>query len=409
MFSAGRKRRPIGNWIGWPLGAIAACLVGCDDQTPQPAPQPSMVSTPANLNLYPVQSSAEEDRLFIKVTAVGGVQVDMPLAFDTGSAGITLYAPDVLPGMVDSNGFSFEEGQATIEANGVIVTRQEGVRVYGSSTNGKSEIGNLGYATITFGDSHGQLTTTVMPVFFYYQIVDNATGNVVPIPPQRGWFGVNSAYDLINVGTVKPESGYPPCTQGVGDSCLVVSVLKYVNYGPGIDAGFRVDPAPLQPCEIDSPGACVPEPMLTVGLTPSDIASFSSTPLTCSSQSQISGFPNCSNAISNTTVSLPGGAGTFSGAVLFDSGTPNMVLYPASESEFPPVQPGTMITVQTAAPSPFSYTFTSSAGVIGGLPDPDAVQVIYGTMPQGISIMGVAYFTTNYLFIDFSSSSEGWN
>jgi hypothetical protein len=407
MVSASSRNTP-DNYLIWLIATAAAGLMGCHDQTPRPPPTPSVVSSPAKLNLYPVQSSTDEDRLFIKVTAIGGIQVDMPLAFDTGSAGITLYAPDVLPGMADSSGFSFQEGQTTIEVDGLIVTRQEGARVYGSSTNGKTEIGNLGYATITFGDSEGQLTTAVMPVFLYYQIVDNGTGQLVPAPPQRGWFGVNSAYDIINAGTAKPEFGYPACTQGVVGSCLVASVLKYIKYVPGLDAGFRVDPAPLQPCEIDSPGACTPKPMLTIGLTPTDLAAFSTAPLTCTSQSQIGGFSNCSNDINDATVSLRGGAGTFSGGVLFDSGTPSIVLYPPSGSDFPSIQPGTMITVQTPTPSSFTYSFTSSTATVGGFPAPDAVQVIGGSIPQGVSIIGLAYFTTNAFIIDFSTGTEGW-
>ena len=73
-------------------------------------------------------------------------------------------------------------------------TRSPQVRI---RSNGRSQTGNIGYATITFGNADGQLTTQVMPVFLYYLITDNATGNPEPVPIQRGWFGVNSGPGLI--------------------------------------------------------------------------------------------------------------------------------------------------------------------------------------------------------------------
>ena len=63
---------------------------------PHVAPPPTGsggIQQPMTLNLYPETSSADGSRLFIKVTAVGTASVDMPLAFDTGSAGPVVQQP----------------------------------------------------------------------------------------------------------------------------------------------------------------------------------------------------------------------------------------------------------------------------------------------------------------------------
>ncbi len=193
----------------------------------------------------------------------------MPLAFDTGSAGVTLYAEDIFPStLVSSAGFVIPEGQSSITYNGITVTNQQGVRKYGYATNGRSQTGNIGYATITFGNADGQLTTQVMPVFLYYLITDNATGNPEPVPIQRGWFGVNSGPGFINVtNSTEPSGGYPVCAASTLGSCRVASVFKYFSYASGVDAGFMLNPAALQSCDITVADDCTPAPILTIGLT----------------------------------------------------------------------------------------------------------------------------------------------
>jgi len=155
--------------------------------------QQGTISQSVTMGLYPVQSSSTGPRFFVMLTAVGSQHVNMPLAFDTGSAGITVYAEDVFPAsMVSAAGFVFADGQTSITYNGITVTNQQGIRKYGYATSGRSQTGNVGFATVTFGDGDGQLTTGEMPVFFYYLITNNATGDPEPVPIQRGWFGVNS-------------------------------------------------------------------------------------------------------------------------------------------------------------------------------------------------------------------------
>jgi len=39
--------------------------------------------------------------------------------------------------------------------------------------------GNLGFATLTFGDDQGTLTTATTPIFFYYSVTDVTTGQII--------------------------------------------------------------------------------------------------------------------------------------------------------------------------------------------------------------------------------------
>jgi hypothetical protein len=393
------------------VGVMAAlALVHCgSSNSPLNGPQPGLVDKPTAINLIPVQSGTYENRLIVMVTGVGGGSVHMPLAFDTGSAGISLYALDVLPpSIVTSAGFSFPEGQSSVNYAGITVTNQQAVRTYGG-LSGKSEIGNIGFAQITFGDKDGQLTTAVMPVFLYYLITENATGEPTSVPFQRGWFGVNASADLIKAGTAEPEEGYPACGPDVIGSCYVVSVLKYLQYGSNVHAGFSLSPSELQQnCTIGVD--CVPKPMLTVGLTPAAEASFSSWDLQCPPSdypgpSPINGFPVCTSVIPNTTVTVTGSSpGTYSGNVLFDSGTPTMILNVPKGFQFPGVGPTSTVTVMT--PSGFDYQFQAEGAIAQAPVGPYVTGTTLNS--TAATIVGVGFFSTNGFFIDFADGTEGW-
>ncbi|MGC2030895.1 MAG: hypothetical protein WA642_12815 [Steroidobacteraceae bacterium] len=386
---------------------LAACGGGSNGSVPPPPPTPTgTVSHSMTMDLYPVQSSSTGPRLFMMVTAVGSQAVNMPLAFDTGSAGITLYAGDIFPStLVNSAGFVIPEGQSSITYNGITVTNQQGVRKYGYATNGRSQTGNIGYATITFGNADGQLTTQVMPVFLYYLITDNATGNPEPVPIQRGWFGVNSGPGLINVtNSTEPAGGYPVCTASTLGSCRVASVFKYFSYASGLDAGFMVNPAALQSCDITVADDCTPAPILTVGLTQAQEAGFSTSSLICPPSTYvgpltIQDFAVCQASIPNTTITLSGPAtGVFTAAPLFDTGNPAMVLLDPSSSSTPTVLPaGTM--VMLSLPSGFIYNYSTTTQGMG-------TTTVSTTETTGI---GIQFFTTNSFFIDFTSNTEGWS
>jgi hypothetical protein len=149
-------------------GTLAVILGGCGGSSNSPPavkPVNGPIEQPVVINLYPNQSATTVPRLVVMATAVGSAAVRMPLVFDTGSAGVTLYAPSIFPSsMVSAAGFVFPPGQTSMSYKGITVTNQQGTRTYGS-TNPRAQNGNIGYAQLTFGDADGELTTQVMPVF----------------------------------------------------------------------------------------------------------------------------------------------------------------------------------------------------------------------------------------------------
>jgi hypothetical protein len=390
------------------LGQLGAC--GGSNSSGSPPPPPSgVLQQPTPINLYPSTSSADGNRLFIMVTAVGANAVSMPLAFDTGSAGITLYAPDIFPSsMVNSGGFIFPAGESSISYNGITVTNQGGIRKYGSTASGRSQTGNIGFAKVAFGDSDGTLVTDVMPVFFYYLVTENSTGQAVPAPAgQRGWFGVHDGAGLIPVaGSTEPASGYPGCAAESSGSCYVVSIFKYLHYAAGVNAGFLLKPSALQFCDITVPDSCIAAHSLMVGVDDSGESGFSTAKLLCPPNGYlgpdtINGYAVCQAGIADAVITASGPeGGSLSGMVLFDSGTPSMVLNVPPGAAFPAaVPPGTSVTVAT--PSGFTYGFTAGSGS-------QATATIVQPDTAADSVIGIGYFTTNSFFADFSSGTEGW-
>ena len=391
------------KWLA--MGLIVASLAACGgSNTMNPVSAPPI--SQKVINLYPA-SSTSGNRLYVLVTSVGSTAVRMPLIFDTGSAGITLYAPAIFPSsIVSSNGFAFPAGETSISYGGITVTNQQGTRAYGGA-NGITQVGNIGYATVTFGDSSGVMTTSMMPVFLYYSIIRTATGEPASSVPQQGIFGVSSVTNLITeAGSTEPAAGYPPCSQQSTGTCRVVSVLKYVQYGQGAHAGFLLSPAGLQSCDITTPGSCAPQPMLTVGLTSTLETGFSTVDLTCPppqntyvGPSTMDGYPVCLAAIPGTTITVSGlTTGTLTGEVIFDTGTPFMTVSVPAGVSFPAAIPdGADVSITT--PSGFTYSYTSAPGITN-----DVVEV----NSTSASILGIAYFTTNSLFVDFDTSTEGW-
>ena len=109
-------------------GLIAISIAACGGTSGTASPVNSATAQPTVLNLYPNQSSNAAPLLTVMVTSVGTAPVSMPLAFDTGSAGVTLYAESIFPAsMVTTSGFIFPTGQTSITYDGITVTNlQEG-------------------------------------------------------------------------------------------------------------------------------------------------------------------------------------------------------------------------------------------------------------------------------------------
>jgi hypothetical protein len=145
-----RTSTRLGLFLGCVL--LAACGGSSGNSAPSPPPAPiTTIDEPTTVDLYPNESSVNPARLTVMVTAVGFVPVSMPIGFDTGSAGITLYAPSIFPAsMLGADGFIFPSGETQMSYQGVTVTNQQGTRTYGSVLETRSENGNLGFATVTF-------------------------------------------------------------------------------------------------------------------------------------------------------------------------------------------------------------------------------------------------------------------
>jgi hypothetical protein len=385
-----------------------------------------MLQAPTVINLYPDGSPSDETRLFVFVTAVGSLTFNtpLPLAFDTGSSGMTLYAPRAFPSMATACsadmptgcGFTFPAGQHSITFDNVAVTDIQATRCYGGAT-GHAQTGNIGFASVTFGDAAGTLTTSIMPILFYYKITANSTnpnqcddsGAIVNVPPQQGWFGVNTQADGVVIGGILATASSPPCTNGTNVTCFVASLFNYLQYANGLDAGFFLTHQALQACSIDSE-TCLPEPMLTIGLTSAQTAGLTSMPLSCPSTTRLAGFPDCSANIANSVITVSAADGsnatTYSStSTLFDSGTPDMILAPAANVTLPTtagtsvIESDEKVLISLPASYEFSYLTTTTG-------TDETVVNVTGT---GRNIVGIGFFQNHDFYIDFTTSTEGWH
>ena len=109
--------------------------------------------------------------------------------------------------------------------------------------------------------------------------------------------------------STEPSGGYPVCAASTLGSCRVASVFKYFSYASGVDAGFMLNPAALQSCDITVADDCTPVPTLTIGLTQAQEAGFSTSSLICPPSTYvgpltIQDFAVCQASIPNTSITL---------------------------------------------------------------------------------------------------------
>jgi hypothetical protein len=105
--------------------------------------------------------------------------------------------------------------------------------------------------------------------------------------------------------------------------------------------------------------------------------------------------------IPDTTVTVSGAvSGVLAGTVLFDSGTPSMLLNVPAGAAFPASVPSGS-SVMVATPSGFTFSYTGGSGS-------EVTNTIVQLDSTAESIVGIGYFTTNSFFVDFTSGTEGW-
>ena len=195
----------------WILVGLLLALVAIPGASADPAPVPLIKleypGNPPNIRM-----------LYVRVLALGDRAVDVPLLFDTGSAGITIACETVLPTQYCStDGIKIKKN---LELDGLTVTTRRIVSQYGTY----DEYGNLAFARIRFGSEASSVTTTeTVPLLIRYKQVRRATGEVVggPLWP-KGIFGVS-----------------PIGAQAGG---FLRSPIEAIDVPPGWHRGYRLSP-----------------------------------------------------------------------------------------------------------------------------------------------------------------------
>jgi len=366
------------------LGLFGVCILfascgGSGDS--ESSNSTNAISVPTTINLIPANQNGAQ-RLFVSVSKVGALQTSLPLLFDTGSGGVSIDATQVFPSnVVSSNGFLFPEGATSITSNGITVTNVALDVTFANTI----QHGNIGSAQITFGDASGYVTTSTMPLFFYYAVADRV-GNPLPMPPQKGIFGVN--------GIAAEARGN------------LASPIKYLQF-KNLNTGFVLSPVGSYPvCDITQ-GTCNPQPLLTVGLDAARETGFTSFNMICGTQNVTGptgsytinpGINGCSSVLP-ATVSVGGVALNSDPApiVLFDTGSPGYTLSTSLTLSAPSNGTVLQVSLPTASPTvPFIYSWNVGSGVDANT-----------SLAAGPAIVGSNFFLNHAYLIDFSRSIIG--
>ncbi len=331
-----------------------------------PIPQAKPIAT---LGLYELDSSIYK-RVFIGITKVGNVSTAYYTVFDTGSSGMTLDATGILPAsMITSTGITVPGDSVVV--NGITVTNQTAVIAYGDAQSEIQESGNLAYATITIGDQNGNVTTSRIPFFLYYKIMDVTSNSQLP-PHSNDVFGVGPGVSFANSAIGSP--------------------LSYFKQTNGGISGFKL--AMLNNAEFSMTPTYVPG-LLTIGLVPDDISSSSGFVMHSLTQYLQGGYSPDIPA----TVSY--GGQTIAATLLFDTGTPAISLIenskaPTNISQLPDNTP---VTITTNNGFTYSYTTSSSDNVT------DVAKPSFTGDPR--TIFSINFFTQNEFLTNYRDHKIG--
>ncbi len=304
------------------------------------------------------------------ISKVGTRNVTYPLVFDTGSAGMTIDAAGILPAsMITSNGITVPGDSITV--NGITVTPEEAVIAFGNAQNEIQEYGNLAYTTVTVGDRNGNVTTSRIPIFLYYKIVDTQTGKKQPAH-SNDVFGVGPGVSFANNAIGSP--------------------LSYFRSSAGAISGFKL--ATFASSGFSANGTYV-SGLLTIGLVPGDIASssgFVMHPLTFSLQGGYS--PDVPATISYNGQNI-------AATILFDTGTPaiSIIANNAAPGNISSLPDNTDVTLTTNNGFTYSYT-TGSANNLTQVALPS-----FTGDPR--TIFSIDFFTENEFLLDYKDHRIG--
>jgi hypothetical protein len=324
----------------------------------------------ATLGLYEVNNGVNK-RVFIPITKIGTQTVNYYSVFDTGSAGMTMDATGLLPAsMITSSGITIANGDS-VTVNGITVTSQEAAIAYGDDQSGIEEYGNLAYTTVTIGDQNGNVTTSRIPIFLYYKIVDVTTGKNQPA----------HSNDVFGVG---PGVSY--ANNAIG------SPLSYFKLGANLTNGYKL--AEFNNSEFSFNGTYV-SGLLSIGLVSSDLQSSSGFVMHQLNYFPQGGYsPDIPATINYNGLSI-------SATVLFDTGTPaiSIIANSGAPSNISALPDNTVVTLTTNSGFKYSYTTRSTT---------DSTQVArpsYTGDPR--TIFSIYFFTENEFLMDYQDEQIG--
>jgi hypothetical protein len=355
------------------FASLSLLVASCKkDKSSDVAATPS-IATPTKLGLIEADSSIYKI-LLIDVTKIGTQTVDNDLVFDTGSGGMVIDADGLLPAsMITSSGFNFT-GDSTV-VNGITITSQKSTVEYGDDAATLDKVyGNLAYASVTIGETNGNIVVKRLPFFIYYKAVDS-NGKKYDAH-EFDVMGVSPQYDITF-----PNNAY------------ITSPFSYFDPGNGLTKGFKI--AALGTSSFSYDGTYVPG-VVTLGLTSSDLSTssgFTQTQLTYDAQDGYS--PIIPGTVTYNSKSV-------STYLIFDTGTEpySYIEDPTSANRAATLLPqNTALTVATS--SGYNYAYTTSAS--------DNLTYIENTATSGtdVSIISLEYFLNNEYMVDFADHKLG--
>ncbi|HEY4324441.1 MAG TPA: hypothetical protein VGN20_10660 [Mucilaginibacter sp.] len=350
-------------------GVFIIMLISSCKKDHTPAPVNTAPASLATIGLYEVDSSIYK-RVFIAITQIGTQKVNYFGVFDTGSAGMTIDATGILPASMITNSGITVAGDSVV-VNGITVTSQVAVMAFGNAQSQTQEYGNLAYTTIKIGDQNGSITTTRIPIFLYYKVVDVITGQKQP-PHSNDIFGVGPGVSYANNAIGSPLSYFSPKNGGI--SGYKLAMLSKAAFSPN--------------------GTYVSD-LLTIGLVPDDIVSSSGFVMHQLKYFSQGGYSP------DIPATVTYGGQSFSATVLFDTGTPAISLLEnsAAPNNISTLPSNTPVTLTTNNGFTYQYTTSSINNVT------DVARPSYTGDPR--TIFSINFFTDNEFLMDYENHQIG--
>jgi hypothetical protein len=196
-----------------PLGILCLAAIVLFSQ----AGRAQDAAMPMAIALTKYSESGQGDRPFITVTRVGNREVNVPLLFDTGTAGTTVDCKLILP-------------KERCSDKGVVLSASDseyGIRVTETKIEHKFEMviehGQLAYAKISIGTKGADISTAgEVPFTIRYKEVERSTGKTTKT-------GINGIFGASPIDATLQRAGE-------------ISVLREIEVGTGLHKGYFLTP-----------------------------------------------------------------------------------------------------------------------------------------------------------------------